>query len=87
MQLYTLIKIESHVKVIANSVSYFVNMNGFSTLQLSLTLGITGESTNKQIKLFPEHYQSLLFITSILGFDYTLLSLYPVNFPFLGVSS
>ena len=69
MQLYTMIKIASLVQVTANSVEivpYYVNMSGFPTLQLSLKQGIIRESTNTQIKLFPEHYKGLLFITIIL---------------------
>lgn len=44
-QLYTVIKIASHVNVIANSteiVFYFVNMSDFPTLWLSFTQGIIG---------------------------------------------
>lgn len=69
MQHYAMIKIASLVQITANSVElvpYYVNMSGFPTLQLSLKQGIIGESTNMQIKLFPEHYKGLLFTTIIL---------------------
>lgn len=84
MLLYTVIKIAAHVQVIENSaeiVSYIVNMNGFPTLQLSFIQRIFEKNTNMQIKLFPEHYKGPLFTTSILGLDYTLLSLH-TQFPF-----
>lgn len=58
------------MQVIENSfesVSYYVNMSGFPTLQLPLRQGTVGENTNMQIKQFLEHYKGLLFTTIILA--------------------